>query len=140
MAKKLDILDIRRTNLRGLITQWGGPTTLARKLRLSGPSYLSQLIAGHRPITEKTARKFEETLGLPARWLDDSRPPSAKPATIDDRLVTRAVLLVGAALEEAKVSLKPSKFADLVSMAYDEAVRTGELNEDFVKRLINLTK
>lgn len=140
MAKKLDIMEVRRKNLANLIAQWGGPTTLAKKLRLAGPSYLSQLIGENRPITEKTARKYEAALGLPGGWLDDDRPNNAKPATVDDRLMTRALLLVGAALEEAKINLKPSKFADLVAMVYEEAVRAGELSEDFVKRLVNLTK
>lgn len=143
MAKKtqpLDIMAIRRANLRLLIAQWGGPSTLAKKLDLSGPSYLSQLIVGHRPITEKTARKYEADLGLPARWLDEERHTNGKPAKVDDQLVTRVVMLVGAVLQEAKLTVKPAKFADLVTMAYEEALRTGELDEGYVKRLINLTR
>jgi hypothetical protein len=133
-------MDVRRAKLRSLIAQWGGPSPLAKKLKLSGPSYLSQLLSGHRPITEKTARQFENELGLPPGWMDDERHTNGKPATVDDDLVTRVVLLVGAALEEAKLTVKPAKFADLVAMAYDEAIRTGELSEMFVKRLINLTR
>lgn len=140
MAKKLDTTTNRRANLRLLIAQWDGPTPLAKKLGLSGPSYLSQLVSGHRPITEKTARQFEESLDLPLGWLDDERHASGKPVKVDDDLVTRVVMLVGAALEESKTAVKPAKFADLVAMAYEEAVRAGELSEQYVKRLIKLTK
>lgn len=140
MTKKLDTMDVRRANLRLLIAQWGGPSTLAKKLRLSGPSYLSQLVGGHRPVTEKTARQFESALDLPLGWLDDERHSNGKPARVDDDLVTRVVMLVGAALEDAKLTVKPAKFADLVAMAYEEAVRTGELGEQYVKRLVKLTR
>lgn len=47
---------IRKENLRLLLIQWGGPTNLAKKLKYSGPSYLSQLLSGNRPFSEKTAR------------------------------------------------------------------------------------
>jgi DNA-binding transcriptional regulator YdaS (Cro superfamily) len=64
MAKKRDMQEVRRASLKVLIAQWGGPTSLAKKLGLSGPSYLSQLLSGLRPITEKCARKTEDALEL----------------------------------------------------------------------------
>ena len=129
----------RIANLRLLIAQWSGPSALAKKLHLSGPSYLSQLIGGARPVTEKTARKYESLLGLPSGWLDEPRDAGGKTARVDADLVTRAVLLVGALLEETGTTVKPSKFADIVAMVYEEAARGGELREGFVKQLINLT-
>lgn len=144
MAKKNgappSVMEIRRANLRMLIAQWGGPSSLAKKLKLSGPSYLSQLISDNRPFTEKTARKFEAALDLSLGWLDQERMANGKPAPVDDHLMTQAVLLMGTALEETGVSLPPVKFSNLVVMVYEEAVRTGSLNEDYVKRLIRLLR
>jgi hypothetical protein len=37
------IYDIRRDNLRRLIGQWGGPTSLSKKLGHSNGSYIAQL-------------------------------------------------------------------------------------------------
>jgi len=41
----------RRVNLWLLTAQWGNATTLAGKLGHSGPSYISQMLSGLRPIT-----------------------------------------------------------------------------------------
>ncbi|MFM7737795.1 MAG: helix-turn-helix domain-containing protein, partial [Planctomycetota bacterium] len=78
-----DILTRRVQNLRVLVGRHGGASSLAKKVQLSGPSYISQILSGVRPLTEKTARKFEAQLGLPMGWLDDEhiearagRPPS----------------------------------------------------------------
>lgn len=141
MAKRREITEVRRASLRVLIAQWGGPTSLAKKLKLSGPSYLSQLVSGERPITEKTARKIEGGLDLSDGWMDeDHEENKAKPAPIDTQLVTKVVKLVGAALEEAKMQVPPSKFADLVAMVYEETLRYGQPSEEFIKRLIKLIR
>jgi hypothetical protein len=61
-----DLADIRRTNLRNIVTQWGGPSNLARKLGYNNPSYLVQMVGPKptRDVTEKTAVKIETALGL----------------------------------------------------------------------------
>ncbi len=66
------VFDTRRTNLRLLADTYGGPSLLAAKLQLAHPSYLSQLIGPNpqRNVSERTARTYEERLGLPAGWLD----------------------------------------------------------------------
>jgi len=51
-----DILSRRVQNLRVLVSQHGGTSSLAKKVQLSGPSYISQILSGVRPLTEKTAR------------------------------------------------------------------------------------
>lgn len=58
----------RRKNLRRLSEDMG-QEELAHRLGCSG-SYVSQLITATRPITEKTARKYEARLGKPPGWLD----------------------------------------------------------------------
>ena len=64
------VYDQRRDNLRALMTQWGGPTSMAKKLGHSNGSYVAQL-AGPNPsreISEKVAREMEAKLGLPIGW------------------------------------------------------------------------
>ena len=66
------VFDIRRDNLRKLMEQWGGPTSLSQKLGHSNASYMAQL-AGPRPtreVSEKTARDVERKLGLSSGWMD----------------------------------------------------------------------
>lgn len=132
--------DTRRQNLRLLAAQWGGPTGLAKKLGLSGPSYLSQLTRGTRPITEKTVRKLEKQLGLPAGWLDGVHEQKEQPAAIDEQLMRRVVLMVGAVLEGLGVNPGAAKFADLVELVYEDAVSKKTVDEDFIRRLSKLTQ
>lgn len=69
------VYDVRRANLRMLIGEYEGVLQLGVKLGHKSGSYLSQL-AGPRPtrdVSEKLAREFEATLGLPAGWLDVPR-------------------------------------------------------------------
>lgn len=56
----MDVMDVRRKNLRRLLSRNfdGKQSVMAECLGMS-PSFLSQLINGHRGIGEKTARKIE---------------------------------------------------------------------------------
>lgn len=132
--------DLRKVNLRSLIAQWGGPTNLGKKLGHKGPSYLAQLVSENRPITEKTARGIEGKLGLEPGWLDRENPGSPRPVHVDQSLVTKAVLAVGAALDEHGLQVKPAKFADLVALVYEEAAKTGVVEESFTQRIVRLLK
>lgn len=135
-----DVTDLRVLNLRTLSAQWGGPSSLAKKLKLSGPSYISQLIGGTRPITEKTARKFEQQLGLAAGWLDQDHDGGGKPAKLDDTLITKAITLVGVTVNETGVTVRPDQFSEIVSIVYGEAQRSGRLDEGLIRRIVHLLK
>lgn len=69
------IYQVRKENLRRYVDEHGGPSSVAKTLGLSGPSYVSQLSGAeaNRPFSERTARKWEEKLGLPAHWFDVER-------------------------------------------------------------------
>lgn len=131
----MDTQALRKRNLRALIKQWDGPTVLAKKLGYSGPSYLSQLVGRHKPITEKTARYIEATLDLPAGWLDQEPQPDRH--KVDAALVARVMLTVGRAVEDAGLRLPPARMADVVSFVYECAVERG-MDDDFVRRLVKL--
>lgn len=137
-----DVHDLRKKNLKALVQQWEGPTNLAKKLGYQGPSYISQMVSGNRPITEKTARQIEDRAGLPPAWLDTvhTNGGAGRPAVVDTRLISRVVSTVGTSLEEAGVHLHPNKFAELVAMVYEEAAKTGHVDEQYVQRLINFVR
>ncbi|MEY4402305.1 MAG: hypothetical protein RIR91_340 [Verrucomicrobiota bacterium] len=135
-----DVTDTRVVNLSTLASQWGGASSLAKKLKLSGPSYICQLISGVRPITEKTARKFEHQLGLATGWMDMDHNATTKAAILDDRLITKAIALVGEAVNENQITLRPEQFGEIVSLVYGEAQRSGRMDEQLVQRIVRLLK
>lgn len=65
----MDINELRRLNLENLA---GGFSSYAEMGRRGGidPTYISQMINGHRKIGEKSARNLELKLGMPTGWLD----------------------------------------------------------------------
>lgn len=131
----------RRTNLRRLIEQWGGPSTLSAKLGYSNASFLVQM-AGPNPIrevSEKTARRIEKKLDLHQGFLD-SRPEKVEAVDISIKLVTDVVRVVAQACQDAGLKLSPTKFADLVSLVYEDAAQHGKLRGDFLKSIIQLAK
>lgn len=133
-------MDTRRRNVRLLAAQWGGVTGLARKLQLSGPSYLSQLTGGQRPFTEKAARRIEAALDLPAGWMDEDHRLPARPLAVDESLVRKSISLVGAVADEMGVTLGMKALADVVELVYEDAVRRGQPDESFARRIITLSR
>ena len=130
-----DVTRFRIENLKVLLVQWGGPTVLARKLQYSGPSYLSQLLSGNRPFTEKTARTIEAALDLPNLWLDR---PHNMTTDIDPDLLSDVVAKVSAALPP-KATIAPRQVSEVIAMVYENAKATGQVDEDYIQRLIRLT-
>lgn len=134
----MSTFDIRRTNLRQLVKQWGGPSSLARKLGHSNGSYLAQL-AGPRPskeVTEKQARSIEQRLDLPAGWLDRKNP------TLRSEPDTAAIVEIVACVHDAAggTKLARDKFAEIVQLAYEYAQHTGHVDQQVVSRLVKLTQ
>jgi DNA-binding transcriptional regulator YdaS (Cro superfamily) len=137
-----DIHEVRRRNLKALVAQWDGPTNLAKQIGYTGPSYVSQMVSGNRPITEKTARHIESKLELAPSWLDTVHPGavSARPAALDATSLARIISLLTTALQEASVKMQPAKFAELVAMVYEDAQERGRIDEKFINRVIGLVK
>lgn len=138
----MSLHDIRIKKLKALLRQWGGPTTLAKKLELSGPSYLSQLVGENRPFTEKTARKFEQQLALPAGWFDHADENNSAPAArVDPNLINKVVLAVTGELDDAGLKLSREKFAEMVALVYDCSVRAGgDVDMTMLRGVIHLLK
>lgn len=136
------VYDTRRENLRALIGQWGGPTSLARKLGHANGSYLAQL-AGPRPsrdLSEKVAREVEGKLGLPLGWMDQDHPAGGH--QLNDEALTACVRAVATALRDAGLRPSPDAYATLVQLVYDRVKLTGGggIDEQHINRLIQLAR
>lgn len=131
---------LRRENLRALMREWGGPTSLAKKLGHTNGSYLAQLIGPHpsREVSEKVAREIEGKLALPLGWLDGEHDGQGR--QIDDQTLGECVRAVAAAIRDAGLRPDPDAYANLVSLAYEHTKLTGRVDEPFVNKLVRLIR
>ena len=147
---KPTIQEVRRANLRRIIEQRGGISSVAKTLGLVGPSHLSQILSAHRPFTEKSARKFEAKLGLVERafarrsghgYDGDHRESLVgvhRGVADGDAWTLALLLLAGEELERLKVKLSPERFARLVALVYEASVNAGAVDRTNVVKLIEL--
>jgi hypothetical protein len=77
--------DLRIKKLEQLVDRYGGRGNLASAVRTT-TGYIYQLLSAKRPITEKTAQKFEKALSLKPGWFNeqpkddhDDAPPFCLP-------------------------------------------------------------
>ena len=131
--------DLRRSNFKRLVDQYGA-ASVAKRLGLSGPSYIGQILTGRRPLTEKTARKFEERLGLTPRALDAEANGVVPFVGTSPQLMAETVRAIGDILEHEKVRPPPTKFAELVAMVYEHSAKNGRVDLEHARRLIKLLK
>ena len=136
----ISVYDTRRTNLRALIGQWGGPTSLSRKLGHANGSYIAQL-AGPRPsreISEKVAREIEATLKLPVGWMDQEHPAGG--AQLNDQALNEVVRAVATVLRDAGLRPEPEAYGTIVQLAYDRAKLVGRIDEHHIQQLAHLLR
>jgi hypothetical protein len=130
---------IRRDNLRALVKEWGGPTSMAKKLGHTNGSYLAQLIGPNpsREISEKVAREIEGKLALPVGWLDQEHDGQGR--QVDDQALGECVRAVAAAIRDAGLRPNPDTYANLVSLAYEHTKLIGRVDEPYIQKLVRLT-
>lgn len=138
------IEEVRRANGRRIIESYGA-ANLARELGHKSGSTLSQVF-GPRPTrtpTEKLMRKIKEVLNLPARSLDEDvgKPvPASPPAAATDTVAT-VIKLVGSVLESESLTLPPSRFADVVLLAFHDTMEHGgKIREQHIRSVVKLLK
>ncbi len=139
-GKMSTIFDTRRENLRRLIAQWGGPTSLAAKLGHASGSYLAQLAGPHptRDVSERVAREIEQQLEIPAGWMDHRHAgPPGRPST---GLLIDVVAAVRDQMDAAGVSARRGTLEDIATLVYEHAVERGEIDLDLVRRLVAIAK
>lgn len=149
----MDVLEIRRDNLRKLGEEHRGFKKLSQMLGVS-PSRLTQL-AGPNPsrgVSEPVAREFEKTLNLPAGWMDADRRKkpefdrketptgSGKNAEINRgvKFIVEVGRAVATRLEQRGLNPTPKQNADLIGLVYEDACEHGGVNEEYIDRLIDL--
>ena len=140
----VDMQEVRRKNLRQLVSKYEGMNGLARALGLAKGAYISQLLTDPpvRTISEKTARKWEQQLGLADRWLDrqSSGQASAATTSIDADLLERVLTAVLEELKKAGVTLAPARLSELVTMQYTDAVALGGADHARIRKIVGLLK
>lgn len=67
-----EIQEIRRRNLKAVIGRERGAIAEFSRLHNLDPSYISQILNKHRGMAEKSARNFEQRIGLPHLSLDEA--------------------------------------------------------------------
>lgn len=120
--REISIMEVRRSNLRKIIPQWGGVVALAIKLGHSGGAFITQM-AGPNPtreISEKQARKIESRLDLSRGWLDMNHDGDESKLAIglDERRLEICIAEVMKACEKSGVVLKPEKISKIIYMVY----------------------
>lgn len=68
----METREIRVANLRRIVDQAGGPAAFSRLHPGVDPTYISQILNGHRAFGERAARNMEKKLDLPGNWFDDA--------------------------------------------------------------------
>lgn len=141
----MEISEIRRMNLRRLVSEHGGMGHLARKLGLTRGSYISQMLMDPpvRPISEKVVRKWESLLRLPTGWFDGQPRANAgatHPAQVDAPVLTAVLSEVLDALRAAKINLSPAGISELVALHYSDAVSSGRVDPDRIRRIVGLIR
>lgn len=119
----MSITDTRVANIRALIEEMGSQASFCRRFNLN-PTYISQLLNGHRTFGERAARKIEAKLGVPPGWLDrlqtgegPMEPPAQEPAPRGSR---KAVELA----DEIMALSSEGKLSDEAVAAIEQLVRT----------------
>jgi hypothetical protein len=134
------IQEVRRANLRRVIEKNGGAASVARMLGLSGPSHLSQILSGHRPFTEKTARKFEAKLGMPEYSFDQREGEDIPFAGLDMHMLGESARVIAEELKRAHMNLTSERYSRLVRVVYETSMQAGAVDRANVARLIDLMK
>lgn len=135
--------DVRRANLRRVVHELGGHAAVAKRLKLSGPSWVSQLIQGMRPFTEKTARKFEKGLGLKNGSLDmagsyHGQDESPVIVNRDVPAVNDVFKCVDSLLTRRKMTLENARYGALVQVVFNQALKHGEVDAELAEQILDL--
>lgn len=130
----------RVCNLRKLITQYEGVSNLAEKLGYANSSFLVQMAGPHpdRAITERTARKIEQTLELSDRWLDNEELAVLHDPKPNNDLVRKSIQATAAAIEAAGKEMSATKIGDLALLVYEDAVEHGAVREEYIATLMRI--
>lgn len=135
--------DIRRANLKRVVRELGGHAAVAKRLKLAGSSWVSQLIQGIRPFTEKTARKFEKGLGLKQGSLDipgslDGLENVPDSVNRDVPGISEALACVNSLLSTRKQTLSNAKFGIVVEIVFSQGIKHGTIDAELAAKILDM--
>lgn len=135
--------EIRRENLRRVVRELGGHAAVAKRLKLAGSSWVSQLIQGIRPFTEKTARKFERGLGLKQGYLDQVRSPDeldSVPGSVNRDVpgISEALAVIDSLLSTRKQTLTNERYGRVVEIVFSQGVKHGTIDAELAAKILDL--
>lgn len=142
----MDIKAARIANARLAIERAGGVGQVAAKMGYANASFLVQMFGPNptRPASEKTVRKMEAVLDLPAGSLDKDpgvQLPPAAATQIDAQQLVQMIQMVSRLAAEEGVQLNTDRFATLVAMAYEESSEhPGQAREGKIRQVVQLLK
>jgi hypothetical protein len=127
---------VRLEKLRTLANQHGG-VHLAKLLGFKNSSYISHVLNGRRPITERFCENVETKLGLPSGWMSREGGDGAGAALGIQRAALAAILT---AVRGAAPSLTPEAEARIVTLVYMRFVESGKIDTAYVQDLVQLAE
>lgn len=136
--------EIRRRRLRAYCKKTSA-TEVSKRLGYAQGSFISQ-IAGPKPtrdFTEKSARSFEKDLGLEEGYfdIDEVEGVSSLQAPEVVALFKEVILLVGHICASENISLHPSKFAEVIILAYEDTLEHGNRpRPHYISQIVTLLK
>jgi hypothetical protein len=128
---------LRRRNLQSIIRKYGGARILAKTLGVD-ESRISHLVHEVRPMGERTARRFESALRLPADWFDMLHDTFER-HEIDAEFLADVMVAVENAAHRAKVTMTPEHMANLVSLAYHAGARLKTVDQATIRALLKVS-
>ncbi|MQR02348.1 hypothetical protein [Glaciimonas soli] len=141
--RQKEVVEIRRYHLRHLINRrYKGIVDASKALGYPTASFLVQMLGPHpsKNITSKTARLFEEKLGLDVGTLDEPISGHTAPP-VDIAQTLELIRLVGRVCEGEAITLAPMKLTDVIALALADTMEHGGVpREDYIKTLLRLAK
>jgi len=119
----------RAQRLQALAEKVGGKTALGRKLGYQNGAFISQMILGHRPISEKTIFAIHQLPGCKG-WFDSS--PDSHPAIMgsSSNPLPHSLEVIAAALRQSDDLVR-----DQASPLLAHLVKTPERAPEIIPRL-----
>lgn len=137
---KNNIAEIRKRSLKKLIADYGGGSKLAKLLGYQGPSYISQMLCGHREITERSAASIESKLGLKSGWMDRDHRGEGSTQIVRQQFLTPDMIFasIDEVIKSSGGTVSPEKYPDVARLASRHFDVIGRLDVEFLKILIRI--
>lgn len=97
----------RTEKLRALVTKAGGIAAFTRQHNGIDPTYISQLLNGHRSFGERAARNMEAKIGVKPGWFDIEHHANVEPVSIPGMVPVVSWVAAGAWTPMSDQTIEP---------------------------------